>query len=302
MAPNTRTQALLLLVVLTLLWGTNWPLFRLVLEEVSVWQFRAAVVILASAVLMLAALLRGERLAVPAGRWPALIAASFTNITIWFIATALAVQHLPSGHAAVLGYTMPLWLALFAVLFLKERFTIRMLLALGFGAAAVALLMAKSFGALAGAPTGLAAGLIAAAAWAIGTLVVKRTDWGGLKLGLTAWQMTLAIPPLVLGQLLLDDRPWTMPGTTNALVTLYIAVIPIAIGTLTWFAIVDRVPAHVAGLSSISVPVVAVISGVMMFDEPMGPMQAAALVCTIVSLWLAILPGKPVMKPAEKKG
>lgn len=301
MALQSRTQALLLLALLTLLWGTNWPLFRLVLEELTVWQFRAAVVSIAAAVLMLTAVLRGERLAVPAGRWPALLAASFTNITIWFVATALAVVYLPSGHAAVLGYTMPLWLALFAALFLKQRFSLRMLLALGFGAAAVALLMLPSFGALAGAPTGLAAGLIAAAAWAIGTLVVKRTDWGGLKLGLTAWQMTLAVPPILLGALLLDHRPWAWPGLTTLLVTLYIAVIPIAFGTLTWFAIVDRVPAHVAGLSSISVPIVAVVSGVIMFGEPMGPLQGAAMLCTILSLWLAVLPPKPAAEVAEKR-
>lgn len=292
---RSQIEALILLVLLTLVWGTNWPLFRIVLSEMSVWQFRVAVLLLGTAVLFAMMPFARGSLRVPTGRWPALIASSLANVSIWYIATAIAVTHLPSGHAAVLSYTMPLWLALFSVVVLGERFTPRMLIAIAFGAAAVGLLMWPSFGAYAGAPIGLAAGLCAASAWAIGTLVVKRTDWAGMGLGITTWQMALSIPPMLLGAVLFDDGNWAWPRTEIAALTLYIAAIPIACGTAVWFAIVDRVPAQVAGLSSVSIPVVAVIAGVILFGEPMGPLQIGALVCTVFSLWLALMPPrKPV--------
>jgi drug/metabolite transporter (DMT)-like permease len=287
---RSQIEALVLLVLLTLVWGTNWPLFHIVLSEMSVWQFRAAVLLLGTAVLFAMMPFARGSLKVPRGRWPALIVSSLANVSVWYIATAIAITHLPSGHAAVLSYTMPLWLALFSVLFLGERFTPRMLAAIALGAAAVMLLMWPSFGAYAGAPIGLAAGLIAASAWAVGTLVVKRTDWAGMGLGITTWQMALSIPPILLGTALFDDQPWAWPRLEISLLTIYIAAIPIACGTAVWFAIVGRVPAQVAGLSSVSIPVVAVIAGVILFGEPMGPLQMAALACTILSLWLALIP------------
>jgi hypothetical protein len=49
-------RALALLAVLTLVWGTNWPLFPLAVREVSVWTFRAVSVSIAGVALLAVAL------------------------------------------------------------------------------------------------------------------------------------------------------------------------------------------------------------------------------------------------------
>ncbi|HKU97708.1 MAG TPA: DMT family transporter [Vineibacter sp.] len=286
-APPTR--AIALLVLLTLLWGTNWPLFRVALSELSVWSFRTLVVAIAAAALFVAAKLRGERLAVPRHLWWPLLGASIGNLTIWNIATALAVLYLPSGQASILAYSMPLWLAPLSAMFLGQRFTLRMLIAIVLGVAAVVLLMIPNFAAYADAPLGLAAGLGAGLAWAVGTVIVKRTDWGGMGLALTAWQMLLCLPPIVAGFFLVDGT-WPHTSLLAIGVSIYIALIPMSIGTAIWFTLVHLLPAQVAGLSSVSIPVVAVIAGVLLFNEPMGPLQIAALVCTVGALWLALVP------------
>ena len=63
----------------------------------------------------------------PKGRWPHLLLASMMNITIWNIATSLAVLHIPSGHASVLAYTMPLWVALLGFVVFRQPLTGRLL-------------------------------------------------------------------------------------------------------------------------------------------------------------------------------
>jgi drug/metabolite transporter (DMT)-like permease len=286
-APSPR--AIALLVLLTLLWGTNWPLFKIPLRELSVWSFRSLVVAIAAAALFVAAGLRGERLSVPRRLWWPMLGASLGNLTVWNVATALTVIYLPSGQASILAYTMPLWLAPLSAIFLGQRFTARMLLAVVLGIAAVVLLMVPNFGVYADAPRGLAAGLSAGLAWAAGTVIMKRTDWGGMGLALTAWQMLLCLPPIVAGFFLLDGA-WPQASATAYIVSIYIALVPMAIGTTTWFMLVHLLPAHVAGLSSVSIPVVAVVAGVLLFDEPMGPLQIAALACTVAALWLALVP------------
>ncbi len=58
-------RVLIMLVILTLVWGTNWSLFPLAVREISVWTFRAIAVFFCGAVLLVLAKLRGQSLAVP---------------------------------------------------------------------------------------------------------------------------------------------------------------------------------------------------------------------------------------------
>ena len=79
-------KVLVLLALLTFVWGTNWPLFKIALDELPVLTFRSIVLISACVVLVAILAVRGESFRVPKGKWPALIAASATNILIWNIA------------------------------------------------------------------------------------------------------------------------------------------------------------------------------------------------------------------------
>ena len=285
-------KVLALLGALTLVWGTNWPLFRIALDELPVWTFRT--IVLATALVMLAPilLLRGERFAVPPGKWPALIGAALMNIGVWNIATSLAVLYIPSGHASVLAYTMPLWVALLGFAVFGQRLTPRLLAAIVIGAAAVVALMAPNFRDYAQAPLGLFWGLLAGFCWAVGTFIVKRTAWPGMGLSLTFWQVAICLPPIALGALLIDGLPTHWPSTKALVATLYTGAIPMALGTAAWFALVKLLPAQVAALASIAIPIVAIVSGILLLHEPLSWLQAAAIASTVISLWLALVPGR----------
>ena len=285
-------KVLALLAALTLVWGTNWPLFKIALDELPVLTFRTIVLVTATLMLTVVLLVRGESFAVPKGKWPALIAASAMNLFVWNIATSLAVLYIPSGHASVLAYTMPLWVALIGFAVYGQRLTGRLLAAIVIGAAAVVALMAPNFQSYAQAPAGLFWGLFAGFCWAVGTSIVKRTSWPGMGLSLTFWQVAISLPPVLLGALVLDDLPTHWPSTKALVATIYTGAIPMALGTAAWFALVKLLPAQVAGLSSIAIPIVAVVSGVLILDEPLSVLQAVAIASTVLSLWLALMPAR----------
>lgn len=289
---RVSTKVLVLLALLTLVWGTNWPLFRIVLDELPVLTFRTLT--LAAAIVMLTAILvvRRESFAVPPGKWPALIAASATNLFIWNIATSLAVLYIPSGHASVLAYTMPLWVAVIGFVVFGQRLTGRLLAAILIGALAVLALMLPNFRSYESAPAGLFWGLFAGFCWAIGTFIVKRTSWPGMGLSLTFWQVAISLPPIALGALLIDGLPQHWPSAKVLIATIYTGAIPMALGTATWFALVKLLPAQVAALSSITIPIVAIVSGVLLLNEPLSALQTVAIGSTVVALWLALMPGK----------
>jgi drug/metabolite transporter (DMT)-like permease len=285
-------KVLALLAALTLVWGTNWPLFKIALDELPVLTFRSIVLVAASLVLTMILLMRGESFAVPKGKWPALIAASAMNIFVWNIATSLAVLYIPSGHASVLAYTMPLWVALIGFVAFGQRLTGRLLAAILIGAAAVVALMAPNFASYAKAPFGLFWGLFAGFCWAVGTFIVKRTSWPGMGLSLTFWQVMITLPPILLGALVIDGLPTHWPSAKALIATIYTGAIPMALGTASWFALVKLLPAQVAALSAIAIPIVAIVSGVLILDEPLSALQALAIASTVLSLWLALVPAR----------
>lgn len=285
-------KVLALLAGLTLLWGTNWSMFHVALSELPVLTFRTGSLTVAIIVLFAIIKLRGESLTVPPGRWLTLVAASMMNLTVWNIATSLAVLYLPSGHASVLSYTMPLWVALLGFVVFRQPLTGRLSAAILIGAAAVVALMAPNFASYANAPWGLFWGLSAGFCWAVGTFIVKRTSWPGMGLSLTFWQIAASWPPIAIGAALFDGLPPAWPRAEAIAVTIYTGAIPMAIGTSVWFALVKLLPAQVAGLSSIAIPIVAVASGVVFLHEPLSLLQAAAIASTVISLWLALVPAR----------
>lgn len=273
-------------VLLTILWGTNWPLFAIAVHEVSVWTFRAVSVSIAGLVLLAWCAWRGEDLRIARRYWPTVALASALYLGIWNIASTYAAVLIPSGQAALLGFTMPLWTVLGSRVLFGERLDARSLAAVALGGLGVTLLLVKGWGAYASAPAGFALGLLAGAGWAAGTLVLKRSPVPVDSVVLTGWQLVVTGVPLSLLAVAFGTHAWFVPDWQTMLAVGYITLVPMAIGNAAWFTIVKRVPANVAALSAVLVPVVAMISGALVRHEPMGPYEVLAMVCCAGALGL----------------
>ena len=287
--PALPRRAVVLLIVLTLVWGTNWPLFAFAVREISVWTFRAVAVTLAGVTLLAVAKARGQSLHIPREYRATIVIATFFYLVLWNIASTYAAILIPSGQASILGFTMPLWSALIGWAVLGDRLGGRLLAGVLFGAAAVGLLMVPGFAAYAQAPLGFGLGLVAGLGWAIGTLILKRRGVQVPALVLTGWQLLICAVPTTIGAFALAQGPWFMPSWQTIAVVGWIALVPMSIGNAAWFAIVGMLPVNVAGLSSIMVPMVAMVSGALVHGEPLGPTQWLAMLCCGVSLSLVLL-------------
>jgi drug/metabolite transporter (DMT)-like permease len=281
--------ALPLIVILTLIWGTTWSLFPLAVRELSVWTFRFVSLVGAGVLLLVVARARGVSIAVPRAHWKVIVAAALVYLVVWNVASTYAAVLIPSGQAAVLGFTMPLWLALIGAAFLHQRLDRRSLVALALGVLAVGLLAARGVHAYAQAPLGFAAGIIAAIGWAIGTLILKRNPVPVPPLVSTGWQLLIAAVPVGVGAWWFGGA-WFVPSWQTVAVVGYITVMPMAVGNVAWFAIVGLLPAHIAGLGSVLVPVVAMLTGALVRGEPLGPIELVAMACSAGAVALALLP------------
>lgn len=282
------SRALPLVFILTLVWGTNWALFPLAVREVSVWTFRAISLTGAGLFLLAFARLRGVPIRIPRAHWTAVVAAALVYLVVWNVASTYAAILIPSGQAAILGFTMPLWIVLVTWLAFGEKPAPRLLLAIALAALGVALLVVSARHAYRDAPAGFILGLSAGLAWGIGTVILKRAAVPVHPLVLTGWQLLIAAVPLAIGALWIGGGQWAWPSWPTVLVIGYITLVPMAIGNAAWFAIVGLLPASVAGLSSVMVPIVAMVTGAIALGEPLGPYQVGAMVCCGSGLALAL--------------
>ena len=284
-------RALALVALLTLLWGTNWPIVPIVVREIPVWTFRAIATIGGGVILLGAARVRGQPLAIPREYWLTVGASAILHLAVWNVASTYSAILIPSGQAAVLSYTMPFWAALITWAVFGQRPRGRMVLAIALAAAAVVLLMVPNFGVYARAPLGLALGLLAGLGWAVGTLIIKRRPPLTSATVLTGWQLLVGGLPIAIGALLFGDGRWFVPSTQSIVVIAWVALMPMALGNLCWFSIIELLPANVAGLSSILVPVVALVSGAIVLGEPLGTPQWLAMACSVAALSLSLTGG-----------
>jgi drug/metabolite transporter (DMT)-like permease len=291
-AGSLAPAGVVLLIALTITWGLNWPMMKLALTEVPPWTFRSLCLMIGGSILLALARASGGPVAVPKSRLPALAWVSLFNITGWHLFSAYAVLITGAGRAAIIGYTMPLWASVLGIWVLHTRPTARQGAALLLGMGALVLLMAKDFGAVGATPTGALLMLGAAICWAIGTVLVKKFAWDGLTVtALTGWQQLLGGAPIVIGWWLLEPVPDLAALSLPAALGLAYAVLVAMVFCQTaYFKLLSLLPAHVAAISVLPVPVVGVVSSAMILGEPVGPAEIMALALVVGGLFLLVRP------------
>jgi len=284
---------LVLLGLLSLGWGFNWPIMKVVITEVPRWIFRGDCILLASLGLFGIAWYSGQPLKVPRGRWGQLLGMASCNIVGWNMFAIYGVSLLPSGRAAILGYTMPVWSALLSVWFLDEKLDRRKLIGLGLGMAGMTLLIGTEFEKLGSAPVGVLLMLIAAIFWAGGLVIYKRDPLPMPITALTAWQALLGGIPIAVAGHALEHVEWGRVTFWPMFGFWYNVFIGLLFCYWAWNKLVQMVPASVSSLGSLIVPVVGVFSGMAFLGEAPHWQDFAALVLVLAAIATVLVPARP---------
>jgi drug/metabolite transporter (DMT)-like permease len=288
---------LVLLVLLTVFWGFNWPVMKFTLAEIPLWTFRALCIAGGAAGLFAIAAASRLPLRVPRGQWPRLLLIALFNITGWNLFSAYGVSLLPSGRAAIIAYTMPLWSVLLSVWLLGEPMTRRRLAGLALGMLGILALIGGELGGLRAAPLGAMFMLGAALSWALGTVCMKRYPLAMPTAVMTAWIMLLGGAPIFIGAAVLDTGSLHAYGTRASLGLAYNMVVCFVFCYWAWFKIVEMVPVSVSALSTLMIPVVGVFSGLWVLGEVPSPNDLAALALVAAALGTVLI--APAAAPAE---
>jgi drug/metabolite transporter (DMT)-like permease len=288
----------ILLVLLTLCWGINWPIMKLGVQDFPPLTFRTASMIGGLPVLWLAARIQGASLAVPQDQLSKVMRLAVPNMLIWHVFMILGVKMLSSGRAAILGYTMPVWAVLSALAFFGERPTRAAWAGIGCALGGALLLLSSEFAALAGNPLGTVFALVAAAGWGYGTVVMKRSTVAMPTISLTFWMLTLTTIMMAVASFVFERSAWHMPNTGTWAAIAYNAVIIFGFAHVVWFQLARTLPPIASSLSVMMIPVLGVFSGAWLLGETPHWQDYAAMALILAAMSTVLL--KPRQAPIHK--
>jgi drug/metabolite transporter (DMT)-like permease len=291
--PTVPARSILLVPLLGLLWGFNWPAVRISLTEIAPWTLRAGGMTFAGLALVAVALARGISLKVPTAHWPRLIVAGILSIAAFNILLAFAQLMAPTSRAAILTFTMPVWATLMAWPVLGERFDRPRLIGLGLGIAGLLCLGLPLIRAGQLSP-GLALALLASLSWALGTIVTKRWPVAAPTLTIAAWQLLIGGAAAGIGMLAFEGMPVpkALSPSVAAALTFHILGAQ-ALAYFLWFTVIARLPAGIASLGTLMVPAVGALGSVLLLGERPAASDWLGLVLVVAASGAILVSPKP---------
>lgn len=286
-ATKERAAGFVFLTITVLGWAINWPTVKILLQAWPPLFSRGLAGVCAALGLMLIAAIQRHRLLPPRAAVPVLLLAAFTNVFAWMGFATVALKWLSVAEAALLCYTMPIWVVLLAWPIRHVRPTRRGVIALALGFAGVVVLLGVQQFSLAG-EQGLGAGLVLAAAvcFAFGT-VINAQPPALAPVVWTAWQVGLGcLPMLAIG--IFFEPPLAALSTAQLASFVYMTIVPMGVCYLAWFAALRRLPASEAAMGMLFVPVMGIISAALMIGESIGLREIVAMTLTLTGVALAV--------------
>ena len=284
-------KQLILVILVTLTWGLNWPMMKMGVTGYPPLTFRALCLWIGVPVLWLTLRLMKVTFHVARKDWRELFWLAVTNMFVWHVLIILAVSVLSSGRAAILGYTMPVFSALLGVMFFRARMRPLQWLGVASAAVGVSLLLFNELTNFAGQPLGVLMALTAAAVWALGTQKLRATTIVASTLCLSFWMTLMAAVVLTFLSIVFESSQWRLPQARNWVAILYNGVLIFGFTHAAWFTLARSLPPVASTLSTMMIPVLGVFLGALWLGEVLHWQDWAAVGLMAVAISTVLIPG-----------
>ncbi len=290
--PNVARE-LVLLLVLSTLWGASYTFIRLGVETIPPLTFIAARTLIAGAILVAILRWRGLRLPQDTVTWRKLLIQACLNSIIPFTLIAWAEQTTDAGLAAILNSTTPIFAFLLTALVTRhEPVTARKLFGVSVGLIGICLIVGVQ--ALNGVGRELWAQLaIVAATICYAGAAIFAKSFKGLDPMMPAAGSLVSAAAILVPVSLSIDHPWTLqPSVASLVALLMLAVFSTALAFIIYFRLVHTLGSvGTTAQAYLRVPI-GVAIGVTFLGETLIPTAWIGLACVIVGVIAMTLPAR----------
>ena len=274
------------MMALAAIWGASFLFMRVAVPDFGTWAL--VWVRVGSALLVLWPLLlqRGEWGAMRA-HWKPIAVVGVTNSALPFLCFAYAAMSITAGLSAILNATTPLWAALIAAWWLKDRLTPARIAGLAVGFASVVwLAWDKASFKPGGTGWAVLACLAATSMYGFSASWTKKRLTGVPAVTLATGSQLSAAVVLLLPALL--HWPATQPGALAWSAALALGVFCSAVAYIMYFRLLARIgPARAVSVTFL-IPVFAVLWGGMLLGEAVTPSMLLGGLVILVGTALAM--------------
>jgi drug/metabolite transporter (DMT)-like permease len=286
----SRSQSVLILTFLVLVWGVNWPLSKLALNYTPPLLFAGIRTLLGGLILLIVALPRYKQLRFKE-TWHLYSISAFLNIILFYGLQTVGLGYMPAGLFSAIVFIEPVLLGIFCWIWLGEVMYGLKIIGLILGFAGVAFISAGGFtGEISGIGVLLALG--SALGWALGTVFVKKT---GNRVD-SIWMVALQ---LIIGGIFLlcvgseaeswSKIDWSLPFILNLL---FISIFVIACGWLAFFTLVGSGEASKVGSYTFLIPMIAIVCSSFILHEQITLKLLIGLLFIVISICFVNIPLK----------
>jgi drug/metabolite transporter (DMT)-like permease len=277
--------------IIYIVWGSTYLAIRVMVETVPPLLGAGARFVLAGAIMIaVLAALRGVRAV-----WPTRAEALFALLVGSLLMGANAVisvaeQEVPSGVAALLIATVPLFVILYRRL-AGDAVTARSTAAVALGFVGVGVLMLPGEQNAGASIVGLLGCVVAAAMWALGSFSSPRVRLPKDLLVSTGWQMLLGGMACVAAGLVVGeagDVDFGAFSSDSILAWTYLVVVGSLFAFTAYAWLLRNVPVSKVATYAYVNPVVAIFLGWMILDESVTAITFAGAAIIVVSVALVI--------------
>ena len=290
---SLTTRQWVVLALLTVVWGLNWPVMKLGVTGFPPLTFRMLCLLIGTPVLGMGLLAMKVPFRVPRQYRRELLVLAIFNMFIWHVLIILAVQYLSSGRSAILGYTMPIFSALIGAFIFQNQLSKRAWGGVFAAALGVVLLLWHELTNLSGKPVGVLLALVAASTWALGTQMLRRTTIPLSTLTLSFWMTAMTTLVMTVLAFVFESDRWQEPTPVHWMAILYTALLVFGFAHSAWFYLARGLPPVASTLSVMMIPILGVFSGAWALNETLHWQDWAAMGLMVVSIASVLWPSQP---------
>lgn len=282
---RTAQTRWLLIGVVVVAWGSNYPLLKMALRDMPPVTFAALRMLGAALVLGGLNFKRSNTLEIPAkGERCALAMIGLLQLASVLGLAGIGLRYLEPGRTVVLVYTMPIWVVMWQWLLARQKVNRWGVIGVAVASAGMVLFLNGQVLDLENIDNVIGVGFVLSAAicWGAGAVLYKRRKWRSDLRTQTLWQLVWCCGVLAVGALLIENED---PATLTDRLLIILAwnwVVPTVVAVLCWNKVVTEINVVVAGTAIMATPLVGILSSVLLLNEAVP--QVFALSAVLVGI------------------
>ncbi len=281
------------LTFLAAIWGGSFIFLRVAVPEFGPVLTSMLRIVLAAMALWCFAWLTGVNMHWRRNLKPYALIGLFAG-AVPFTLFSFASVHLPAAYSAVLNSTAPLFGALFSILWLAEKLTLRKLAGLVLGMAGVGVLVGAGSLVL-NTPTLIAASLclFAGASAAVSSIIVKITGHAADRSTGAIHPIAMATGSLVLGGLMMLPLlpfvlPTALPSARAIWCVLGLSMLSSALAQAIFIPLIMKIGPTRAMSVTFLIPLFSMVWAFLFLDENVHPITLLGAAIVLVAMWLVL--------------